>query len=156
MSDWTLLCNVLRMIKWADFFPYILKKTNFSFLWKKILFFFTLMNSFLFRFCSPNSFIALTITIAVCLQCSSVFIQSGLLLPTSDWLITDWRLILDCCIWQKMFLIFFVSQVLVSSFVILWQSFRNNCVCYLCQHVSSIPISNSVWSSQLLWLVSRV
>ena len=118
-------------------------------------FFITLMNSFPVLFLYSNSFIAITKTIAVCLQCSSIFIQSGLLLLTSDLLKTDWRIILNLCIWQKMFLIFFVAQALVSAFVIGWPSFRNYHVYYMYQHLSFISISNWVWSSQLLWLVSR-
>ena len=44
MSDWTLQRKLGKMIEGAVYFPYLLKKTNFSFFVKEILFFLLYFN----------------------------------------------------------------------------------------------------------------
>ena len=51
---------------------------------------------------------------------------------------------------------FFFDFFSISAFVIGWPSFRNYFVYYMCRYVSFNSISISGWSSQLLWLASRV
>ena len=157
MSDRTLQRNLGKMIDWAVYFPYIIKKTIFFCEGNSLFFFhFTLRNSFpvLFLFSwwfhsTNNNYSCMSIMFIYFHPIWTCFAE---LWFAEGWLKINFKLVHM----TKYAFVFFVSQVLVSAFVIGWPSFRFYYVYYMRQHVFFISISTSLWSSRLLWLVSRV